>query len=402
MPFYKYHASNKLGIRSNGFIIADSKSNAISELVERGLFPIKCCYSLKNWTVKVFGSGIKYESLLLFFSHIRYQAKIGLTLIESLTAFSKGDFSDFMIGVVNDVKFLLEQGISVSDAFSRYRHVFGDIAVRFLAVSEQTGDLDASSRNIVNFLELSNKALQYVKQALYYPLFSVLVAFCAIFCCGALLIPQLSIVYQDFGLESGYLNSISSLLNGTDLTTFFKRSIYVVVVFGLAIFILASKYAKFSSKLIDRIPILGKILNKLNLWRFTLTFSSALKAKIAPMKSLEIAVSSVGNFYWKQCFEKAYSMVSEGQAISVSFCQCCSFVPKLLMLAIRIGEENNKLDETLSTFSEMTYSQLELTIKSLSNKLVIFLTVLTGLILLAIVVGFFMPIYSNLLNVGGI
>jgi type II secretory pathway component PulF len=401
-PVYKYYASSKSGIRSIGFIVANSKNDVRSELISRGLVPIKCRISFGIIIKQLLGLGVKHEDLLLFFHHIKYQAAMGLNIMESLTALSKNDLPDLITIAIGEIRSLIEQGFSISDAFGRYNHIFGNIAVKFLALAEKTGNLVESASNIVKFLELNNKASRYIKQALYYPLFSVFMAFVTVFCCGAVLVPQLSSMYKDLNLEYGFFTSMVLFVFSADLVKFAKSLSLLTVICCAVIAVMALKRKYLLSRFVTKIPVCGWILNSINLWKFSLTFSSTLEAKIASLEALQIAVSSIKNTYWRYCLEKSYLMVQEGYKISSSFSQCCSFMPRLFLLAIEIGEENNTLGKSLGTFSEMIYNQIELYIKSLSNKLSIFLTIFTGLILLIVIMGLFLPIYSNLINISDI
>jgi type II secretory pathway component PulF len=182
MPVYKYCASDRSGTRSFGFIIADNKNDARSELVDRRLIPIKCRISFKIVIKRILGIGVKHEDLLLFFHYIKYQAAMGLNIMESLAALSKNDLPDLLIIAIGEIRSLIEQGFSLSDAFGRYKHIFGNVAVKFLALAEKTGNLAESAGNIIQFLELNHKASKYIKQALYYPLFSVFMAFVVALC----------------------------------------------------------------------------------------------------------------------------------------------------------------------------------------------------------------------------
>jgi MSHA biogenesis protein MshG len=209
-------------------------------------------------------------------------------------------------------------------------------------------------------------------------------------------------MYKDLNLEYGFCTSMVLFVFSTDLIRFAEGLFLLIVVCCTTVAIMALKRRYLLSKFMSKIPICGQILNSINLWKFSLTFSSALEAKIASLEALRIAVSSIKNTYWRYCLEKSYLMVQEGYKISSSFNQCCSFMPRLFLLAIEIGEENSTLGKSLSTFSEMIYNQIELYIKSLSNKLSIFLTIFTGLILLIVIIGLFLPIYSNLINISDI
>ncbi|MDR1031535.1 MAG: type II secretion system F family protein [Holosporales bacterium] len=327
---------------------------------------------------------------------------MGLNIMESLTALSKNDLPDLLIIAIGEIRSLIEQGFSISDAFGRYKHTFGNIAVKFLALAEKTGNLAESASNIIRFLELNNKASRYIKQALYYPLFSVFMAFVTVFCCGAVLVPQLSNMYKDLNLEYGFFTSTVLFVFSTDWVKFLEGLSLLVVIFCTTITVMALKRKYLLSKFASKIPICGRIINSINLWKFSLTLSSALEAKIASLEALQIAVSSIKNTYWRDCLEKSCLMVHEGYKISSSFNKCCSFMPRLFLLAIEIGEENNTLGKSLGTFSEMIYNQIELYIKSLSSKLSIFLTIFTGLVLLIVIMGLFLPIYSNLINISDI
>ncbi len=397
MSVYKYQAIDKLGVRVKAVMRAPNKEKALSKINDMGLTVIRCDFSFFGLLKILFKRKIGKEDVITFLSHIKYQAEIGTSITDSLTCSLDGGFSPEMTSVIEEIKLSFENGYGLSETLSKFRRVFGDTAIKLISVAEYTGDMSVCIKNAIEFLRLSDRATARVRQAVFLPIFSVFVAIVAIFCCAWLIVPQLISVQENFNVEYSWLSRLLiGLFSEQDDSHNIIWFSFFMVLAGL-IFI-NKKYSYATDKYILRLPILGKILQKLELWRFTLAFSLALESNISPVEALEVGLGCLKNQYLKKCFLKASELTNLGYSLNDSFSKTCEFMPKILISAVAVGEKNNQLGQTMRSFADMTYLDIELGLKKLSNLLSIYLTIFTGVLLLSVVIGLFVPIYTNLLS----
>ncbi len=395
MPIFKYIAKNKRGENIKGKVEAASKMQAVSTLFSRDLFVIDVT-SLGQETgffSKIFKPKVKFAELVNFTRQLATMINAGLPLASALSILEE-EGEDEIAKLTGNLLKDVESGLSFSDALQKYPDNFSRIYVQLVRAGEAGGVLDEVLERLAITLEKDKDFKAKTKSAMIYPVI-ILIAMLAV---GAVMmiavIPKLTEMYADFGAELPGMTKALMAVSGF-MVKFWWLMLFLGVAAGAAL--RSYKKTKKGELVIDRwllkLPIFGKMRQKIILTDFTRTLSLLLGAGVSLLESINIVANAIDNAVYREELAEAAKQVEKGTSLSMAISRYQDF-PSILHQMMSVGEETGKLDEILEKLAEYFEKESEYAVKNMTTAMepliMIVLAVGVGFMVVAII----MPIYS--------
>lgn len=380
MPIYSYSALDKRGSKKIGAIYANDNAEAYQKLSDKKLFvtSIQRCYFLSK--------SIKTEDILLFFTHVNFQLTCGMRINDAIDSFVDSGRNKFLNTSLSGVSENLKKGNSLSQSFEKSA-IFDKTIIGLLEAAENTGRISETIASILDFLKLRIKWKRKVKKAISYPIFIVLISLFVMLFCSIILGPQILSLVQNY--EKGEIPMLTkfALFALPELTKFLCA---ICLIIGAIIFYCCISQKQYTDLML-KIPKVGEIFKKMELWQLFRILHIALVSKLDFIQALSLGIDASAANSIKGQLKKIYNDVMCGYKIADSF---ANFLPVQITTAIAIGENGNNLEECFLQISRNQYEELLDTINALGKSLSTGLILFAGSIFIFILYSLFQPIYN--------
>ncbi len=387
MPEFQYIAKNKLGKEIKGVLVAKDAADLREKLLGKEYMVIDC-YQVEKTVEDDLGffaklKKVSNKDLAIFTWQLYTMTNAGVPLTKALVTVSKQTKSQKLQKVILNVVDHINSGSSLSEALQKYPQVFTTFFVHMVEVGEVGGVLDHILMKIAEYYETQVERKTKIVSALSYPI--VLLAGCTgvILFLILFLIPRLFRLFENISAD---IPTTTLLL--IKLSEFLKHNGYLVLIMLIGLILGIKFYTRTSEGrlLIDRfklrIPIIGNLLNKILLSRFSHTLSIMLNGGVPILGSLKVVRELMGNKVMSNMIDDVIEGVSEGDQLNEQLHRH-ALVPDMVVNMIGIGEETGTLGTMLSKISDYYEKEVNSAIKNLTKVMEPML-----LVVMACVVGF--------------
>lgn len=338
---------------------------------------------------------VSSKDLAAFSRQLSVLFQSDVPLVESLNTLASQTTSEYLQEALREVAASVDSGTTFSDSLARYEDIFSNFYVQMVKAGEASGKLDEVLTYLADHTERSHYTNSKIKGAMAYPAF-VLIAF-AFVGVGMLVfvVPQLTSVLSQSGAQ---LPLITRIIMG--LSAFFQSFWYVilglVVACGIGLwqFIRTPDGRMFWDKLQLQIPVLGRIVSNVYIYRFTESLAMLIRGGVPIAEALSISGNIVGNTVYKSMIHEARDRVVQGEEIAPVLSNYPQ-MPKLVTQMISVGEQTGKLEGILDNVSSFYQAEVNTSVDSITSLIEPILIVLLGLGVLALVLGILLPIYNT-------
>jgi general secretion pathway protein F len=400
MPSYSYKASTAEGKVIEGTMEAADDGTVSLKLQEMGLIPVRIGSAAKQsllsremeWPWK--RKRVRRKDLLIFTQELYTLVRAGFPLDRSLAILGQLAESPAMAEVVQDVLKDVKRGQSFSEALAEHPGVFPKVYVNMAKAGEVGGALEEMLGRLVLYLSTSEDLRSYIVGAMIYPVLLSVVGIASVTILTIFVVPRFSSIFEDMGVP---LPLPMAILSG--LSSFLSRFWWLVV----AAIVIAGIYFK---RFLDseqgrlkwdrwmlRIPLLGVVLRKIEVSRFSRTLGTLLHGGVPLLQSMTIVRDIIGNQSIARTIEPIRTGIKKGEGMAQPMKQSGVFPPLALHL-IEVGEESGKLDSMLTQVAEVYDADVRTSVKNLIAFFEPALILLMGIIIGTIVVSMLMAIFS--------
>lgn len=404
MTQFKYKAKQGPQNIIEGFIEADSQDAAVTKLTQKGLYPLsvvneeeapstplKAFRPILSFTPKV---SIRLRDREAFTRQLADLLYGGLPLYQALELLVQETENRSMKKVITHLRDQVREGIPLSTACSHFPKVFPPLYTSMVHAGEASGILDSVLHRLAEFAEKEDETRTKVKTALAYPAFLAFVGAITILVLLLFVIPKLTPVFEDFGqtlpLPTLVIISISKFI-----LSFWW--VLVGVIFGALFFFKKSGGLTGNNLLIDRMilktPVLGPLIQKREISRFTRTLGTLLSNGIPILKSLEIVQANLKNTLFKQEIDKMHAAVTDGKKLGDTLKKSTLF-PLTLSHMLIVGEETGNLENALEKIADTYDHEVDRASKLFTTLLEPVLILLLGAVIAVIVISMLLPIFN--------
>ena len=428
MPKFNYVAMDSRGKETKGTLEVANQNEAISRLKEMGYFPTKVIEAEKskekpdkktkgaaadakgkkkggfNINIRIPGLGgkVKPKVLTTFTRQLATLVDAGLPLLRGLRVLERQEKNPNLKKIIDDLSLAIEGGSTFSEGLAQHPKVFNRLYVNMVKAGELGGVLEVVLNRLSEFMEKAQKIRGKVKAAMFYPCAVMFVAVTILTILMVFVIPKFELVFKDM-LEG------QSLPAFTDFVLSVSRAIaghFVVALISIVSFFIALKLftrTRFGRRLFDRLklnfPILGPVVSKVAISRFTRTLGTLVSSGVPILQALTIVKETAGNVVVGEAVSAVHESVKEGETITAPL-EASNVFPPMVVSMVDVGEQTGALPEMLMKIADNYDDEVDNAVSAMTSLLepimIVFLAVVVG----SIVIALFLPLISLIDQLG--
>lgn len=334
------------------------------------------------------GRKVKSDELVVFTRQLSAMVSAGVPILRSLNSMAKYAESATFGKAITDVSKHIEGGETFADALSKHPAIFSDVYINMVRAGEAAGILDDILKRLALQQEKNASIRKKVKSAMTYPMVLIFITIGAFFGLMLFVLPSLGETIKDLGGEDAELPALTQVMMG--ISQFFVQFWYIIFpVVGVLVWLLM-RYIKTPSgkkqfhHLTLKTPIIGKIVKKVAIARFTRTFSALIGAGVAVLEALDITARAVGNTTYEASLKQAARRVKNGEVLSRVISEDEVLYPPIVSQMLAVGEETGQTDSVLIKVADFYEEEVDTAIASLGSTIepimIVFMGGMVGLI----------------------
>lgn len=400
MPRFKYTGRSQFKVK-NGTVYAASRREAMTKLRKDGIRVIDMQEVPETIFTKELhiGNPVKLEHLVVYMRQFATLLQAGITIVDATKILAEQTESKHLTNILFEIEVELREGRALSDAYSKHPRVFDALIIYMVQAGEMSGTLDETLERLADYFEKQHHLKQKVFSSMAYPISVGIISIIVVIFLLTAVVPTFVSMFADFGADLPMITQI--VLNSS---LFIQKFWYVLLLFVILIIaaIYTLKRNEQTTYYYDygllKFPVIGSILQKELLVRFTSTLSSMLASSVPILQALEMTEKIVGNKVFAQVIQQSRSALEEGRPLASPMKEHWAFSP-LLTHMIAIGEETGALDQMLAKVAEFYEKEVEIAtdrMKSLIEPImIVILAGIVGTIVTSIIVPMF-DIFGNI------
>jgi len=396
MPTFEFKAITPTGQIVTDVIESPSEKNVTQDLFKKGYRPI----AIKRKKAAQEGGGgtlfakkIKTEQKVLFIRQLVTLLKAGVPMLTALEALNN-QTSKEMSEILNKIYVDVMSGKSFSQALDQHPKVFSKLLVNSVRAGELSGSLDDVLERMANVLNHDEETSKKVKSAMKYPMFVISAMFVAMIILMTQVIPKFVDMLAGMGQELPMMTKILVAISGFMQAYVLQIVIFIVVAVVAFKFLVKTEKGRYwwdSTQM--KIPLIGPIIIKSSMARFTTMFETLNRSGLPILQTLNTIAPAVGNKVIEEKIRQVAVGVENGQGIAGSMKKFDIF-PKMVLSMIAIGEQSGSLDDMLSSVANHYDVEVEYAIEGLTSMIEPILTIVIGGAVAVLALGIFMPMWG--------
>jgi type IV pilus assembly protein PilC len=406
MPTFVYSGKTASGEVRKGELQAASVAQATAALKRQQILPSsvsKKGSGLSGINIKLpgFGEKVKTKDLVIFSRQFATMIDAGLPLVQCLDILASQQENAEFKRILIEVKSSVEGGSTFADALRKHPKVFDDLYVNLIAAGEVGGILDTILNRLSGFLEKAEKLKGKVKGAMTYPTAVIVIA--ALIVTGLLLwvVPIFDNMFASFGKS---LPAPTQVV--VNMSKFLQSSWYIIIGVLVGIFV-GIKYSyktpkgrKIIDQLLLKVPVVGDLIRKTAVARFTRTLGTMLSSGVPILEGLEIVSKTSGNVVIEEAIMKARLSLSQGKTLAEPLLETKVF-PGMVTQMIAVGESTGALDNMLTKIADFYEEEVDQAVEALTSLIEPMLMAFLGVVVGGLVIALYLPIFQIAGAAGG-
>src|SRR5881394_1563130 len=402
MPIYKFSGVDASGSRVAGEREATNKQVLQANLRKERVANIVIKEKGKEFTLPTLGSGkVPVKDIAIFFRQFSVMIDAGLPLVQCLEILAANQENPAFQKTLTGVRTTVEGGATLANAMKQYPKVFDDLTTNMIEAGETGGILDVILQRLAIYVEKAVKLKSAVKSALIYP---VSVVSLAVLIVGALLkwvVPIFSNLFIGLGvalpLPTRIVMGLSAFVG--QFWWFFIVGI-AGIVFGIKQIRKNPKGRYYFDYTLLKLPILGVLLRKIAVARFTRTLGTLITSGVPILEGLSITARTSGNAVLEQALMKVRKAIEEGRTIVDPLRECGVF-PNMVTQMIGVGEATGAMDSMLQKIADFYEEEVDAATRDMLAMLEPVIIALLGVSVGGIVIALYMPLFAMIAKLAG-
>jgi type IV pilus assembly protein PilC len=411
MPTFAFQAMNSSGQEVKDEVDAASKEDAIKQIRSKGYFPTTIREkAAKKKVMKKSGAGgtgptrkmpisiggVPRKQLVNFTRQLSTLQDAGLPILRSLQILEQQQKPGLLKAIVGGVCDEVEAGGTLSEAMTKYPKAFDKLYTNMINAGEAGGVLDLILARLADFMEKAAKLKKKVIGAMIYPAVVITIAVGVVTMIMIFVIPKFESIFKDFHLD---LPLPTRMLLA--MSKWFAEDFgWMYLIFAPIIFVMVWRLirladgGRYATDVITlKIPIIGMILSKTSIARFTRTLGTLISAGVPILDAIIITKETSGNEVFSRALVKVHDAIREGESMADPL-RATKVCDAIVINMIDVGEETGDLDKMLIKVADNYDNDVDVLIGSLISILEPVMVVVLGVIVGFIVIALFMPMIA--------
>ena len=404
MPQFQYQATTPQGKIIEGVMEAGEERAVVTWLHEQGYLPLSVALpdrqeakASQNWLslpAMPWSSRVTQHDLLLLTRELATLISAGLPLDRALSVLTGLASKAELSRIVDEILKAVQQGKSLADALAEYPKLFPPLYINMVRAGEVGGFLETALQRLAEYLERAQEVQEEIKSAMAYPVILVLFGAGAIVFMFIFILPRFAGLFADSGqalpASTQFMLTVSEVL---------RSYWWVLLLLGVGSLFGWQRYVSTVQGGLAwdgfrlRVALLGPLLQKREVGRFSRTLSTLLSSGVPLMQGLEVVEAVIENKVIGQAVKEVRVGVREGQGISAPLGRTGVF-PTLALQMIGVGEETGRLDEMLTQVADYFERETQQQIKRMTSLVEPVLLLTMGLVIGFVVISMLVGIFS--------
>jgi type IV pilus assembly protein PilC len=395
MAEFAWEARARTGELRKGSMEAESEDAVNQRLRAQQLQPTRVKKKARAVNLQI-GTGVGSKDIVTFTRLFATMIDAGLPIVQCLDILQGQTDNKFLSNILRDVKSAVEQGATFSDALRRHPKVFDHLYVNLVQAGEVGGILDTILNRLAVYMEKAMKLRRQVRGAMVYPSIVIVVFVGVLTILLTFVIPGFQNMFKDFGSKEE-LPALTRAVMG--VSNFFVGN-FLWFLLGLTGLIVGVAYTyrtprgkRFIHQSLLRLPILGDVLRKIAVARFTRTLGTLLSSGVPILDALEIVAKTAGNVVVEEAIMYARARISEGKNMAQPLMETNVFPPMVVQM-VGVGEQTGALDAMLNKIADFYEEEVDVAVAALTSLIEPALMVGIGGTVGVVLIAMYLPIFS--------
>ncbi len=401
MPVYAYRGTNRAGTMVSGERVAENKTALAALLRREAITPSRISEKGKEFSLPGIRGGVGTKELAIFTRQFSVMIDAGLPLVQCLEILASQQENKTFQRILTAVRSSVEGGSTLSAAMRHHPKVFDDLFVNMVEAGEAGGILDTILQRLSTYIEKNVKLRRAVKSALIYPIAVISIAGGVITLLLWKVVPIFGKLFMGLGVA---LPLPTRVVIG--LSNFVGRYAWLAIIGLVLVSILLRQYYKTPKgrlaidSLLLRLPLIGVILRKIAVARFSRTLGTLIASGVPILEGLEITARTSGNAVIERAILQTRKAVEAGRTL-VDPMRDSDIFPSMVTQMIGVGEQTGAMDAMLSKIADFFEEEVDAAVKDLLTALEPVMIVFLGVVVGGIVISMYLPLFSLISKLSG-
>jgi len=393
---YVWKGKNPKGRKVKGEMKAETPDQVKQSLQRRKITPVKIKKKPKDLfqNIEFLQPTVKESDVIVFSRQFSTMIDAGLPLLQCLEILQSQQENPTFKKNLTKIKESVESGETFADALKKFPKVFNELFINMVAAGEAGGILDVILKRLSAYMEKMAKLKRQVKGAMTYPIITIIIAIIVVAIILVFVIPVFSDMFADFGatlpaptllvmaLSEFAIGNIGYIIGGVFTAVFLIRRTY------------ASKKGRiFMDDMFLRLPIIGILIRKVAVAKFTRTTSTMLASGVSILEVLDIVAKTSGNKIIEFAIQDVKTGIAEGRSMADPLLESGVF-PSMVCSMIAVGESTGALDTMMEKIADFYDDEVDQSVKNLTDMIEPFMLVFLGVVVGGLVIAMYLPIFS--------
>jgi len=402
MPVFVWKGRTLAGEAQTGEIEVGRQEEALDILRKKKILITSMRPKTGGFKMPKFGgSGVSTKDLAIFTRQFATMISAGLPLVQCLDILAKQSSKASFGRAIGEVTREVESGSTLSDALGKHKDIFDDLFRNMVAAGEAGGVLDEILMRLATYIEKADALKRKIQSAMVYPVVVLSVALGATAFMLIFIIPTFAKMFSDFGGELPLPTKIV-LMASHALQSYWWAGL--LAMFGGAVGFNRWYATPAGHKQVDqimlKIPVLGDVLLKGAVARFTRTLGTLIASGVPILAGLEITARTAGNMIIAEAIMTARTSIREGETVSAPL-KASGVFPPMVCQMISVGEQTGALDEMLTKIAVFYEAEVDTAVDTLTSIIEPCMIVVMGGIVGGMVVAMYLPMFKLISVVAG-
>ena len=397
---YRWKGVNQRGKLVSGSTLALSDNEVKDKLSEQSI-RVKSLRRKSLSLVTRLTQRVKKKDITLLTRQLSTMLATGVPLIQALKLIALNHPKAEMRSILSYISKEVESGNPLSQSLGTASPLFDSLYTDLVATGEQSGNLAEVLQRIADYREKSQRLNAKVTKALTYPTMVMTTAFAVTYLMLTMVIPQFEAMFAGFGAELPWLTQQVLALSAWLQTYSGPSLLGLMLMLGVIKLGLPKSYRLqlLFSRALLKIPLLGNILTKAAIAKFSRTLATSFNAGIPILEGIRASAKTVRNQHYNQAIKTALLDVTAGMPLYLSLRNSDCF-PEMVLQMIMIGEESGRLGEMLHKIADVYEFEIDNTVDNLGKIIEPTIIIFLGIVVGGLIVAMYLPIF-NLMSVLG-
>ncbi len=402
MPVYVYRGTNRSGGAVTGEQAANNKAELVNLLRRQQIKVSKLSEKGKEFNLPTFKPGVNAKDLAVFTRQFSVMIDAGLPLVQCLEILAGQQENKTFETVLTTTRASVEGGATLSAAMRQHDKVFDALYVNLVEAGEAGGILDTILQRLASYIEKNVKLKRAVKSALVYPVAVLLVAGGVITLLLWKVVPIFVTLFVGLGVDLPLPTRIVMALSN-----FVGSIFWLLIVVFLAGMVIAIKLWHGTEKgryildgLLLKLPLVGILLRKIAVARFTRTLGTLISSGVPILEGLDITARTAGNAVIEKALNHVRKSLEEGKNLADPLKETNVF-PGMVTQMIGVGEQTGAMDAMLQKIADFYEEEVDAAVKDLLAALEPAMIIFLGVVVGGIVISMYLPLFSLIGKLAG-